>query len=334
MALVDVFKASLVLLAPGGRSAAMCACEGRSEHLAEWLIAEGVPADVCDDRGRSVLFYAAQASLPQLTSWLLGKQKLQASDTCYNGSTPLALAVSTMHPSAVVVAQQLLEAGARANVADFSGRVPLHEACDAGNDRCVRLLLGLGKSAAACSAVDKKGQTAFSLGRKAGLPDATLQRLSASGSNASAEATAAASQSVPDETPAAPDFEKRELRARKAAVSDEVHGSWSTWRQMRPRRDDIRRMEQEDDIWDRANEDPLFEDMGLGLIEVASEDGQKGVSVAGNEAATTNSRSILGGVRGSFHRFTAWASRGKQSDEARARPLSPVSQNAVDPKLN
>lgn len=41
MALVDVFEASLVMQAPGGRSAAMCACEARAEALAEWLISEG-----------------------------------------------------------------------------------------------------------------------------------------------------------------------------------------------------------------------------------------------------------------------------------------------------
>ena len=41
MALVDVFGASLVSMAPGGRSCAMCACEARAEELAEWLISEG-----------------------------------------------------------------------------------------------------------------------------------------------------------------------------------------------------------------------------------------------------------------------------------------------------
>lgn len=70
-ALVDIFKASLVVQAPGGRTAAMLACSARAEGLAEWLISEGVPADLTDDAGRNVLFYAVQEAFPQLTAFLL-----------------------------------------------------------------------------------------------------------------------------------------------------------------------------------------------------------------------------------------------------------------------
>jgi len=90
MALVDIFQASLVLLAPGGRSAAMCACEAGDEALAEWLIKEGVPADPRDDAQRTVLFYAAKHAMPKLTAWLLEKQNLPPGDKASDGSTPLA----------------------------------------------------------------------------------------------------------------------------------------------------------------------------------------------------------------------------------------------------
>eukprot|EP00438_Fugacium_kawagutii_P021398 Skav232445 [mRNA] locus=scaffold189:362379:368147:- [translate_table: standard] len=151
MALVDVFEASLVICAPGGRSVAMCACEARQEALAEWLISEGVPADLRDAQGRNVLFYAVKEALPQLTAFLLGclddqrrfglhhdtrtewllvirQQRLSPMSLATDGSSPLALAVSSRQAASVVVAKQLLEAKARANCADRKGNFPLHQA--------------------------------------------------------------------------------------------------------------------------------------------------------------------------------------------------------------
>ncbi|CAE8684842.1 unnamed protein product, partial [Polarella glacialis] len=235
--------ASLVLPAVGGKSPAMCACEAGDEHLAEWLIAEGVPADLRDEAGRSVLHYAASSALPQLTSWLLGKQNLSPNSPANDGSTALAVAVSGVLPAAVVVAQQLLEAAALADSADSKGRVPLHKACEAGNDRCVRLLLGFGKAKTA-GAVDAEGQTPYTVGRRSGLPEATLQRLAAAQHEgalgagegklgAGDESASRTGPQQPGETAA--EAEKRELRARKAATSAEA--SWQTWRSMRPRRD-------------------------------------------------------------------------------------------------
>jgi len=128
MVLVDVFDASLVQLALGGRSAAMCACEAGNEKLAEWLITEGVPADLRDDAGRTVLFYAASAAMPELVSWLMGKQHLAPGFRATDGSTPLSAAVSNNVAKSVVVARQLIEAKANVNKPSNAGRVPLHEA--------------------------------------------------------------------------------------------------------------------------------------------------------------------------------------------------------------
>merc|ERR1712216_312298 len=109
MTLVDIFSASLVQRAPGGRSAAMCACEGPDEALAEWLIVEGVPVDLRDDAGRTVLHYAAKAALPQLVGWLVGKQKQTPGERATDGSTPLMSTASSHVEANVVVVQQLLD---------------------------------------------------------------------------------------------------------------------------------------------------------------------------------------------------------------------------------
>jgi len=219
MALVDVFDSSLVQTAPGGLSAAMCACEAGDAGLAEWLVNEGLPADLRDEAGRTVLFYAAQAALPQFTSWLIGKQRLSASARARDGSTALASAVSSKATGSSTVVQQLLEAAASANKADKAGWTPLHAACQAGDERCVRLLLGAGKAKA--DLVDAKGRTAADVARASSMSKATVEKLF--GGHAA---------EGPSETPE--EAEKRELREKKTAHREETN--WRTWRYMHPRR--------------------------------------------------------------------------------------------------
>jgi len=229
MALVDVFGASLVARAPGGRTPAMLACEAPNETLAEWLIVEGVPADLKDDLGRTVLFYAAQAALPQFVSWLIGKQHLSANEQATDKSTPLVVACGTRAASAVVVAQQLLEAHASANSADSNGRTPLIVACEVGDDKCARLLLSTGK--AEIDLVDAGGRAPVDFARDAAMPEATLRRLALPDRDP-AEANNAEKQR-PGET--AEDAAKRQHRARKAAAPQDTH-DWTAWRTMHPRR--------------------------------------------------------------------------------------------------
>mmetsp|Transcript_44777 Transcript_44777/g.114026 ORF Transcript_44777/g.114026 Transcript_44777/m.114026 type:complete len:705 (-) Transcript_44777:28-2142(-) len=221
MALVDVFHASLVQLAPGGLSVAMCACKARDEVLAQWLIVEGCPADLRDDGGCSALHHSAAQALPQLTAWLLIKLRMDPTDTAIDGATPLASAVSSAHPSAALVAQQLLEAKASANDADRSGCSPLHVACEAANEGCVQILLGFG--GARVDVTNAKGETPALLAKLAGIQGDTLQQLMPYSELDCEERVG--------ETAA--EAERRELRARKAEVSEV---SWRNWRSLHPSR--------------------------------------------------------------------------------------------------
>jgi len=229
MVLVDVYAASLVHRAPGGRTAAMCACEAGDEALTEWLITEGLPADLRDDLGRSVLFYAAQAALARLTTWLVGKQHLKPGERAVDASTPLAAAVSSGRSAAVVTAQQLLEARASARVKDKAGRTPLHRACEVGDDRCVQLLLSVGK--AQVDALDGEGRTALDVARAFDMPQAIIARLRTHGAQ---EETSLASSDGQQRGESAADAAKREMRARKSAQFAAM--DWSSWREARPYR--------------------------------------------------------------------------------------------------
>ncbi|CAK9100919.1 Putative ankyrin repeat protein RBE_0220 [Durusdinium trenchii] len=233
-ALVDIFKASLVVQAPGGRTAAMLACSARAEGLAEWLISEGVPADLTDDAGRNVLFYAVQEAFPQLTAFLLSKQRLSPMTRALDGSSPLSLAVSTEHTASVVVAKQLLEAKATPDSSDNKGNLPLHEACRAGNDKCVKLLHSH-SHAALLGALDSEGQVPYSLAKAAGLPEATLKLLQPG--KRAAKPSREEPKSSRQLGESFEEAEKRELRARKAAISAEAEASWQAWRMLHPRTD-------------------------------------------------------------------------------------------------
>lgn len=238
MALVDVFGASLVSMAPGGRSCAMCACEARAEELAEWLISEGVPADLMDDAGRNLLFYAVKEALPQITAFLLGHQRLSPCSRDLHGASPLSVAVASQLPASVVVAKQLLEAKAAADRADKKGNFPLHEACRAGNEQCVKLLLSHGNVQMQLDALDSEGQRPSALARAAGLPEATVKLLEAKDLKRNKEPETSRKQGESFE-----EAEKRELRARKAAISAEADASWQAWRALHPRTDaDLERL--------------------------------------------------------------------------------------------
>lgn len=227
-ALVDVFDASLVQRAPGGRSAAMCACEGGDESLAEWLVNEGVPVDLRDDAGRTVLFYAAKAALPGFTSWLLGKKKMLAGETAKDGSTPLMSVAGCSLPTNVVVAQQLLDAKASANSVSQAGRTALHEACLAKDDRCAQLLLKLGR--AHLHALDAEGRTPLDIARLADMPKVMIARLRSLGG----DEEVAGQEGGQRRGETAEDAAKREMRARKAEQSEA--SNWRTWREAHPRR--------------------------------------------------------------------------------------------------
>lgn len=226
MAFVDVFNASIVQLGPGGRSAAMCACEAGDEDLAEWLVSEGVPADLKDDAGCTVLFYSAGKALPRLTAWLLTKQRLEPNERAKDGSTPLLHALLG-GPSAQVeaVARQLVDAKASADIADKRGRTPLHAACQAGDDKMVKFFLSTGNLC--LGALDAQGQTPALLARRAGMPDSTVKKLMRFG-----EPTSPTSRNqLLDET--MEEAAKRDLREKKADLSE---WDWRTWRAMHPRR--------------------------------------------------------------------------------------------------
>eukprot|EP00747_Dinoflagellata_sp_TGD_P085865 gnl/TRDRNA2_/TRDRNA2_163044_c0_seq1.p1 gnl/TRDRNA2_/TRDRNA2_163044_c0~~gnl/TRDRNA2_/TRDRNA2_163044_c0_seq1.p1 ORF type:complete len:720 (+),score=166.21 gnl/TRDRNA2_/TRDRNA2_163044_c0_seq1:52-2211(+) len=223
MALVDVYDASLVQPAPGGRSSAMCACEAGEEALAEWLVQEGVPVDLRDSVGRTVLFYSAKAALPQLTAWLVGKQRQAPNSRAMNGSTPLFSAVAGGLPASAAVAQQLLEAKANANIIDADGQSPLHAACQVGDTNCVKLLLDRGKARA--DLVDKEGRMPLDLVKPSALPKPMMERLE----NLTGDEAAGGQKR--GETASA--YEKREARARKNEISSQ--SDWRTWRVNRPR---------------------------------------------------------------------------------------------------
>ena len=231
MILVDVFSASLVSRAPDGRSAAMCACEAQEELLAEWLISEGVPADLVDDAGWNVLFYAVKEAFSQLTAFLLGKQRLSPMLRAADGATPLSVAVGSKLASSVVVAKQLLEAQAAVDCADKKGNLPLHEACKAGNEQCTKLLLSHG-NVRMLSTLDGDGLLPCDLAKAAGLPQATLMLLQAGESHSVKPKECGRQQGESFE-----DAQKRELRARKAAISAEADASWQAWRAQHPRTD-------------------------------------------------------------------------------------------------
>lgn len=259
MALVEVFGVSLVHTAPGGRTAAMCACESGDEALAEWLICEGVPADLRDDAGRTVLFYAAKMGLPQLMAWLLGKQHLRPGDEADGGMTPLIVAVASGAKAAVVVAQQLLEAKASPDQPDATGRTPLHTACVAGDDPCVRVLLSVGK--ARVDVVDGAGRTPCDLALEAGLPEVTINKLSLANGRGGVGTEGGGEFGAQRQGETAVEAARRQLRAHKAAQSADVH-EWKAWRTMHPK------PEAWDDVlgvgWARKGASTVAEDIQIG----------------------------------------------------------------------
>lgn len=229
----------------------MCACQAGDAALAEWLIREGVPADLRDEQGGTVLWYAAKAALPSLMSWLLSKQRLQVDYQTKGGSTPLTAAVTSGAASAAQVAQLLLAARADANRVNKDGNAPLHLACEAGEEQCVRLLLGPGRAKA--SALDSQGRTTAELAKTAGLPKALVARLSSTSAKETKEAAEDGSEGIqqqPGET--AEEAGKRELRAHRVRLSDE-NSPWQAWRAMHPRRNP-----------------PLMPDSGAGVGEMVS----------------------------------------------------------------
>jgi len=299
MALVDVFNASLVQVAAGGRTAAMCACESGDEALAEWLIKEGVPADLRDDIGRTVLFYAAKHVLLQLTAWLLAKQHLIIDERALDGSTPLMLAAASPEPSAAAVVQRLLDAQASADGADKLGRSPLHLASEAGNDKCVRLLLKRGNAKA--NVVNGRGETPAQLGQAAGLPESTLQRLLKAG--------VPEARGVQQVGETADDAERRKLRARQSEVTDD---EWRTWRALHPRRSpEPGTVSAQSGVRGRGEPDPeeggsmVWRDgPGLPLFVGKGQSSTSAANVASGSAARNST--------GRMGRLTAWMSGGRK----------------------
>lgn len=231
--LVELLGASLVQSAPGGRSPAMCACQAGDAALAEWLIREGVPADLRDDQGGTVLWYAAKAALPSLTSWLVAKQRLQVDYQTKGGSTPLTAAVTSGAASSASVVQLLLGARADANRVNGDGNAPLHLACEAGEEQCVRVLLGFGGAKA--SALDGQGRTTAELAKAASLPKALVARLSNTITKEAKEAVVDGSEGTQQQLgESAEEARKRELREHRAKLSDE-NSPWQAWRAMHPR---------------------------------------------------------------------------------------------------
>lgn len=330
MALVEVFESSLVQPAPGGLSVAMLACEAGSEGLCEWLITEGVPADLKDDGGRTVLHYAAKNGLSDLTPWLLSKQKLAAGERAQDGATPLLLAAAAAGETgrglqsgggnSVAVVQQLLEAKALANAADSEGRVPLHAACEAGDDTCVRLLVQVGK--AKVDALDAQGRTALDFAKVGGIPSATVKKLLQfeAGDDWG-------TRQRPGET--ALEAEKREDRARKAALSAEM--SWTQWRTMHPRRPAGGRAEASGDAapgskdaetmslpewWEEEEQDGKA---AIAWSKAQHDNGGVPLFVGASARSSGSAPAGPGQSRGRLSRLTAWArSLRKPSKAARA----------------
>jgi len=229
----------------------MCACQAGDAALAERLIREGVPADLRDDQGGTVLWYAAKAALPSLTSWLVTKQRLQVDYQTKGGSTPLTAAVASGTSSAASVLQLLLGARADANRVNGDGNAPLHLACEAGEEQCVRLLLGPGRAKA--SALDSQGRTTAELAKAANLPKALVARLSNASTKEVKEAPVDGSEGTQQQLgETAEEARKRELRAQRAKLSDE-NSPWQAWRATHPRRGP-----------------PLLPDSGIGVGDVSS----------------------------------------------------------------
>jgi hypothetical protein len=186
---------------------------------------EGVPVDLRDDDGRTVLFYAAKFSLVQLTAWLIGKQRQSPMQRSTDRSTPLMSAASSGKESNTVVVQQLLDARANASAKNNKGQTALHLACEAADDRCATLLLKLGSRP---NILDEEGRTALDVARSAGMPFVMIGRLR----NLGADVEDGVGVGTQRHGETAEEAKKREMRARKAEAS--AAQNWSTWRQAHP----------------------------------------------------------------------------------------------------
>lgn len=296
MALVDVFGASLLQLAPGGRSAPMCACEAGSEALVEWLITEGVPADLRDSTGRTILFHAVRWAMPELTARLLSKRWCSHGDRAKDGSTALMEAASSGLPEAATAVRHLLEAKASANIVDHAGRSPLHAACKAGDENVIKLMLGMG--AAKANVADKTGQTPADLARMSGLPEATVRKLARAGppeSSGSPDANSSRTRTAEEMRGG------QQLRARQSDPDE-----WRTWRALHPRRGPGADRgagvgELAGDLTSGILAPALDEgfflvglDLGSGGMEAAASEGQGG----GNSSKPSQNRGRLGRLKG------------------------------------
>ena len=100
------------------------------ENYVEALLKAGADADVADGRGKFPLHWAIEKSAEDMVRLLLTHCSVDRCDK--DGQTPLHAALRCGKAD---LAALLLEAGARPNVADVRGRLPLHMACARlGND--------------------------------------------------------------------------------------------------------------------------------------------------------------------------------------------------------
>jgi len=184
--------AELEALDEEGRSPLWLAARHSRVAVVRTLLQQGADANVKDSKGVSVLEAATVACSEELVLALLSGSITDVNDTA---GSPLRDAVRAGKRS---VAEALLTHGASVELRPgVVGQLPLHAACEKGDEYLVSLLV---RSRADPSLSDAAGQTAFDLLRRRGLPDVQIVALLSppSGGGGSDGSTGATTESQAD----------------------------------------------------------------------------------------------------------------------------------------
>lgn len=176
-----------------GRTALWLAARHSRLAVARLLLQHGADPGIKDVKGVSVLEAAMAGSNEELVLALLGKGIADVNDTA---GSPLRDAVRSGKRGVV---EALLTHGASVDLKPgIAGSVPLHAACEKGDEYLVSLLV---RARADPSLSDAAGLTAFDLLRRRGLPDGQIVQLlsppaGAGGADGSTGATGETAEAV------------------------------------------------------------------------------------------------------------------------------------------
>jgi ankyrin repeat protein len=140
-----------------------------NDAIVESLLAHGANDRVPDQTGKTPIVYAAASARVDVVARLL-KRDIDVNARYPNDLTLLMWASgpdeSALEPQAILVVQQLLDAGARINDRDARGRTPLMIAAEGGHAGIANLLLARGADP---SLQDKAGKRAADLSKLTSL---------------------------------------------------------------------------------------------------------------------------------------------------------------------